>query len=53
MTLTQDTRPGQGPMLTLSGRVNDRGALAGALDGLLDRGLLLLSVESLGAEPVE
>ena len=53
LTLTQDTRPGQAPVVTLSGRVKDQGALIAVLDGLLDAGLLLLSVECLGAEAVE
>ena len=53
LTLTQDTRPGQAPVITLSGRVSDQGALIAVLDDLLDRGLLLLSVECLGAEAVE
>ena len=53
LTRTQDACSGQAPVISLSGRVRDQGALIGVLDGLLDRGLQLLSVECLGAEPVE
>jgi hypothetical protein len=53
LTLTRDTRPGQAPVVTLSGRVKDQGTLIAVLDDLLDRGLLLLSVECLSAEAVE
>jgi len=53
LALAQDTRPGQAPVVTLSGRVKDQGTLIAVLDDLLDRGLLLLSVECLSAEAVE
>ena len=53
LTLAQDTPPGQAPVIALSGRVKDQGALIAVLDELLDRGLLLLSVECLGAEAAE
>jgi hypothetical protein len=53
LALAQDARPGPAPVITLSGRVKDQGALIAVLNGLLDRGLLLLSVECPGAEPVE
>jgi hypothetical protein len=53
LTRTQDAHPGQAPVITLSGRVKDQGALIAVLDDLLDRGLLLLSVECLSEELIE